>query len=207
MAHPGWRDRFFARFWSHLSDGVDQLYGSRKDDVLVDLPSRLVELGPGLGANFHRYPPGMAVLAFEPNTAMHEGLRESAERYGIDLEIRTDDLRDALLPSASVAVVVSTLVLCSVGDQRSMVEAVHRVLEPGGRFIFVEHVASERGWIRVMQTAIRGPWGLVGDGCDPAPETVPAIENAGFSEVRAHRGVVGSALNPAHPTYWGVAVR
>ncbi len=207
VAEPGWQDRFFAGFWRRLSKGVDELYAPQKAQVLRDLPTRIVELGPGLGANFGRYPAGASVLAFEPNRAMHDGLRSAAERHGIDLEIRSDDLREARLPDASVAAVVSTLVLCSVGDQHSMVREVHRILEPGGRFMFVEHVASERSSVRAMQRAIRLPWGLVGDGCNPAPATVDAIESAGFAAVRSQRGVIGSRLNPAHPTYWGVAVR
>ncbi len=204
---PSWRDRFFARCWSHLAGGIDQVFQHHKDQVLVDLPDRIVEIGPGLGSNFGRYAAGTQVTAFEPNLAMHQGLREAAAAAGIEIEIRSDDLREAQLDTGSVRAVVSTLVLCSVGDQASMVAEIYRILEPGGRFLFVEHVASEQPRIRRWQRAIRWPWGLIGDGCDPAPHTVEAIEDAGFSEVRAERDIVGSKLNPAHPVYWGTAIR
>ncbi len=204
---PSWQDRFFARCWSHLAGGVDSTFHRHKDEILIDLPDRIVEIGPGLGANFDRYPTGAEVVAFEPNLAMHEGLRTAADKAGIELEIRADDLREAGLPAGSVPVVVSTLVLCSVGDQASMLAEIHRILEPGGRFLFLEHVASEQPMVRRLQRAIRLPWGLVGDGCDPAPPTVEAIEHAGFTSIEAQRDVVGSKLNPAHPVYWGVAVR
>ncbi len=204
---PSRRDRFFARFWSHLADGVDATFRSHKDAALVDLPLRIVEIGPGLGANLSRYPRGARVLAFEPNRAMHEGLNDAAEAAGVELDITTVDLRVAGLEGNSVSVVVSTLVLCSVGDQASMVAEIHRILEPGGRFLFVEHVAAEGPVVRRLQQAIRRPWGLIGDGCDPAAPTVDAIEHAGFTEVHATREVVGSKLNPAHRVYWGVAVR
>lgn len=203
----GWQDRLFARFWSHLADGVDALFGPQKDQVLIDLPTRILEIGPGLGANFDRYAAGASVLAFEPNLAMHSGLRASAAAAGIELEIRADDLRDAVLESEQFDAIVSTLVLCSVGDQRSMVREIHRLLKPGGRFLFVEHVASANRRIARIQRLIRRPWGLVGDGCDPAPDTVDAIESVGFSELHVQRAVIGSTLNPAHPVYWGIAVR
>lgn len=201
------QDRFFARCWSHLAAGVDATFRTQKDRVLIDLPDRIVEIGPGIGSNFARYPDGASVLAFEPNRAMHDGLRRAAADVGIELEIRTDDLRAAGLAAGSVALVVSTLVLCSVGDQRSMVAEIHRILAPGGRFVFVEHVASDQPVIRRLQRAIRRPWGIVGDGCDPAPDTVEAIDDVGFADVSATREVVGTKFNPAHPVYWGVAVR
>ncbi|MEZ5375747.1 MAG: class I SAM-dependent methyltransferase [Acidimicrobiales bacterium] len=204
---PGWQDRFFARCWSHLAGGIDATFRPHKDETLVALPDRIIEIGPGLGSNFRRYPAGASVLAFEPNRAMHDGLRRAAVDAGIQLEIRSDDLREAGLADGSVAAVVSTLVLCSVGDQIAMVREIHRILEPGGRFLFIEHVASEQPVVRGLQRAIRWPWGLVGDGCDPAPDTVDAIEAAGFAEVRATRDTLGSKLNPAHPIYWGVAIR
>ena len=204
---PGWQDRLFARFWSHLADGVDSLFAPQKDQVLVDLPPRILEIGPGLGANFDRYPSRASVLAFEPNLAMHDGLLRSAAESGIELEVRADDLRDAELDAGQFSAVVSTLVLCSVGDQRSMVHEIRRLLAPGGRFLFVEHVASDDPRIRRMQRFARWPWGLVGDGCDPAPDTVAAIEEAGFSELHVERAVIGSRLNPAHPMFWGIAVR
>ncbi len=138
---------------------------------------------------------------------MHEGLRAAADEAGIELSIRSDDLRQVGLADGSVAAVVSTLVLCSVGDQATMVEEIRRILRPGGRFLFVEHVASDQPSIARLQRAIRWPWGLIGDGCDPAPNTVEAIEHAGFAEVHATRAVVGSKVNPAHPIYWGTAIR
>ena len=39
-------------------------------------------------------------------------------------------------------VVVSTLVLCGVDDQPRAVREIRRVLRPGGRFLFLEHVRA-----------------------------------------------------------------
>lgn len=43
---------------------------------------------------------------------------------------------------ASFDVVVSTLVLCSVRDPVAVLNEVHRVLRPGGKYCFIEHVSG-----------------------------------------------------------------
>jgi ubiquinone/menaquinone biosynthesis C-methylase UbiE len=53
--------------------------------------------------------------------------------------------------------VVSTLVLCSVGDQGEALAEVRRVLRPGGRLLFIEHVRGE-GSVGRMQDRVLPLW-------------------------------------------------
>lgn len=82
-----------------------------------------------------------------------------------------------------------------------------RVLRPGGSFRFVEHVAAPRAAIRrVVQRAIRRPWGWVFEGCDPGRHTVETIERAGFAAVRVEpRNFRRSLFWPVNTAVWGVA--
>ena len=50
--------RWFAFLWSRMDQGVDLGAADLKDQVLVDIPRTVVEVGAGRGANFHRYPAG-----------------------------------------------------------------------------------------------------------------------------------------------------
>ena len=84
----------------------------------------------------------------------------------------------------SVDVVISTLVLCSVPDPTAVLADIHRVLKPGGRFLFLEHVAAGRGTgLRRLQSVMRPFWQFCADGCSPARETGTLIEAAGFRTV------------------------
>ncbi|MDY7106418.1 MAG: class I SAM-dependent methyltransferase [Actinomycetota bacterium] len=204
----GLRDRMFAAMWAKLGPMADEMLDAPKREVLRDLPPRIVEIGPGRGDNFGRYPEGTQVVAFEPNHAMHAGLADAADRHGIDLDLRDGHAEAMDLPDGGEAVVVSTIVLCSVGDPHAAAAEVHRVLRPGGRFAFVEHVAAPPGTMRRrVQGLVRRPWRFVGDGCDLTNDAVAAVHAAGFTTVDATVRRIGSGADLANPTFWGVATR
>lgn len=210
-AHPARHDRRakrFASLWRFLDHAVDHEIRAAKRDVFVDLPGELVEIGPGRGANFHYYPAGTTVIAFEPNTFFHDPLVEAANEHGIDLDLRLGDLRDAGLETGSVDCVVSTLVLCSVDDPPEMLAEIGRILRPGGRLLFVEHVAAEAGtMMERVQRVIRRPWGVIGDGCDPHAETVHHLAASGLELDRVHLERLGAPVSPTSRIYWGTATK
>jgi hypothetical protein len=48
---------------------------------------------------------------------------------------------------------------------------------PGGRFLFIEHVAARQGaWLRFIQGGLKPIWCQMGDGCHPDRETWLASE-------------------------------
>jgi len=92
------------------------------------------------------------------------------------------------MPDASVDAVVSTLVLCSVDGHRDALAEILRVLRPGGRFVFIEHVGAPEGtWLRRLQRWIRPLWKPVADGCRPDRDTGDRILEAGFERVEMDR--------------------
>jgi ubiquinone/menaquinone biosynthesis C-methylase UbiE len=96
------------------------------------------------------------------------------------------------LPSASVDAVLSTAVLCSVNDLSAVLAEIRRVLRPGGRFVFLEHVAAPQGSaLRRMQRMIAPITRVVDRGCDPSRDLAPAIEAAFASVDLAHYTVPG----------------
>ena len=88
------------------------------------------------------------------------------------------------LEADSVDFAVSFLVLCSVDDVAGTLREVRRVLRPGGRFVFIEHVAAPKGtWLRRLQRVVRPLWQRITDGCRPNRETWTHLEEAGFSQL------------------------
>jgi SAM-dependent methyltransferase len=199
------RARLFARLWATVEGPLDELLRAQKRTLFSDLPDQIVEIGPGLGATFRYLRSGTRVLAFEPNPHLHDALRAAADEHGIELDLRRGELRDGELPRASQSAVVSSLVLCSVGDIPATLAEIRRILRPGGRLVFLEHVDETGGARATYQRLVRRPWRFFGDGCDTRPGTVAHLARSGLELERAHLEPVGSRLDPTRLMYWGSA--
>ncbi len=187
---------------------MDRAYGSRKKSVFSRLPGTLVEIGAGTGANFRYYPPGTKVIAVEPSVAMHASLRANARRWKIELDIRTMRGEEMDLETESVQAVVGTLVLCTVQNPELVLAEVLRILEPGGRYIFLEHVAAPAGSkLRGMQNLLQRPWRWITEGCHLNRNTHALLQNAGFSRVDMDCFMLQSSLFPFTPHIFGLAVK
>ena len=107
----------------------------------------------------------------------------------------------------STAAVIASTVLCSVRDPARALEEVRRVLRPGGRLVFFEHVAGERGsWTSVLQAVYAPLSRLIDHGCDPHRDTAASIRDAGFASVEVKRMLAPGVLGTVEPLIEGVAV-
>ncbi len=169
---------------AHGMRRYERLVADRKRALLGGLGGDILEIGPGAGANLPYYPPGIRWIGIEPNPFMRPYLAREAARLGLDADIRSGTVERLELPDASVDAVVSTLVLCSVSDLKAALSEIRRVLKPGGRFVFIEHVAAPAGTrLRRAQRWVRPLFHVFGDGCSPDRETWKILDQDGFSRV------------------------
>lgn len=188
--HPALRPagiskRVFAWMLSHSASPYERQVEPHKRRLLGGLAGSVVEIGPGAGANLRYYAADARLLGLEPNPHFHPYLRAEAERLGRQIEIRRGVAERLEVDDSSVDAVVSTLVLCSVEDLPGTLAEIRRVLKPGGRFAFIEHVAAPRGSnLRRWQERLTPYWQKLGDGCRLDRETWAAVERAGFADVK-----------------------
>lgn len=152
--------------------------------LLGGLTGTVVELGPGGGGNLRYFGGGVRWVGVEPDAGARERVRREAARLGREVEVLAGRAEALELGDAAVDAVVCSLVLCSVRDQARALAEVWRVLRPGGRFVFTEHViAPRRTWVRFAQNVL----GLLPTRCRPNRDTEKAIADAGFTLVDLHR--------------------
>lgn len=182
---PDWYQRLFAWTMAHATVQYEAEVGDRKRALFQEIQGTILEIGPGTGPNLAYYPRDSHWIGIEPNPYMDPYLQQEAARLGLDIDIRRGTAEHlAGISDRAVDAVVSTLVLCSVEDLDKTLQEVLRVLKPGGRFLFLEHVAAPpHTWLRRLQRWIRPLWKVLGDGCHPDRETWVALEKAGFERV------------------------
>jgi len=204
----GRRGRFNAWFFTVFDGYVNHLTRRHKQHAFDRISTgTIVEIGAGVGANFDYIPAGSRMIAIEPNLAMHDGLLHRAAERDIAIELLAHDAGRLPLAHDSVDEVLCSLVLCTVPDPDVLLAEIRRVLRPGGRFRFVEHVAapawSPRRW---LQHALRRPWRWIYEGCDLCRDTASTIERAGFAHVElSRRRFRQSCFIPVNTAIHGIA--
>lgn len=161
-----------------------RLYGSLKTKLLRDIEGTVVEIGPGTGLNLAYLNRRLTWIGVEPNPHLHPMIQHQLDTQGIAGTVLESSVEEAPLPDRCADVVISTLVLCSVPSVRTALDAIRRILRPGGRFIFIEHIAAPRDSCAcTLQHAVTPLWHRCFDGCHPNRRIDQTISHAGFTSV------------------------
>jgi SAM-dependent methyltransferase len=201
------RGRFNSAFFSVFGGLIDWHMHKRKAKVFADLPPEVVEVGSGTGANLRYLPDGARLIAIEPNPYMHSRLQRAARHRGVDLEIRSVVGERIDLPDGSTEAVISSLVLCTVRDPAAVLAEIRRILVPGGRFSFAEHIAAHpRTPTRWAQRILRRPWAWLFEGCSCERDLMSLIASAGFSSVDVSPYRIHSLFLPFNTHIAGTAI-
>jgi ubiquinone/menaquinone biosynthesis C-methylase UbiE len=124
---------------------------------------------------------------------------------GVAARLERAPAEDLPFADGSFDTVVSTLVLCTVTDPQRAVAEVARVLRPGGRLLFVEHVRAEPGWRRTLQRRSVNAWASFADGCRCDRSTLETIE-ARMRVESVESGIWRGMPAIVKPLVWGRAV-
>ena len=175
-------------------------------ELLASLEGRVLEVGAGTGASLEAYPEAVGELVMtEPDPHMRVKLEARArERPGT--RVIADPVENLGVAEGSFDAVVSSLLLCSVEQQSAALAELSRVLRPGGRLLFLEHVAAwdDDGRLR-WQRRLEPVWKHVAGNCHLTRDTERAILDAGFELETISRESMRKAIPWLRPCIRGFA--
>jgi ubiquinone/menaquinone biosynthesis C-methylase UbiE len=170
----------FAALYDQISASAERRWmGERRRRLLAGARGAVLEIGGGTGANLAHYRNVDRVTIAEPDRFMRNRIGPKLDEARVPVEVSAAGAEALPYPDGSFDTVVSTLVLCTVPDQEAALDEVRRVLRPGGRLLFIEHVRAAGSAAR-WQDRLEPLWRRLLGGCHPNRDTVAAIEEAGF---------------------------
>jgi ubiquinone/menaquinone biosynthesis C-methylase UbiE len=199
--------RFFAAVYDRLMAGTEKAgLSDRRHALLAEAEGKVLEIGAGTGVNIRHYPAAVEEIVFtEPEEPMAKRLETkltAAGRHGSVVRAPAERLP---FEDDSFDTVVSTLVLCTVSDPVKALAEIDRVLRPGGKLLFLEHVRSDDPRLARWQDRLAPLWRRCGHGCNPNRPTPDLIRRTGFGTVDFEEGELPKAPPIVKPLVSGRA--
>jgi ubiquinone/menaquinone biosynthesis C-methylase UbiE len=180
--------------------------------LLAGAGGDVLEIGGGTGANVPCYGPAVGSLTItEPEPPMLRRLERRVREHGVlkhgpATRVLRAPAEDLPFADHSFDVAVSTLVLCGVDDQPRALRELRRVLRPGGRLLFLEHVRSADPGTARLQDRVNWLNRLMVC-CDCNRPTLDAIQRSGFTVTEVEHTALPKAPAYVRPTILGSAAR
>ena len=150
-----------------------------RSELLAGATGKTLELGAGTGVNLDLYPEAVVDLTLvEPGPHMAKRLRERlaiSSRAATVVEAPAERLP---FEADTFDTAVSTLVLCTVPDPAAAISELERVLKPGGRLLFIEHVRADDPAQARWQDRLERPWRFLADGCHCNRDTLATLSGS-----------------------------
>jgi ubiquinone/menaquinone biosynthesis C-methylase UbiE len=178
----GIAEAFFACFYDKMTAGAENAgLRAHRHALLAKASGRVLEIGGGTGANLPFYGSGLESLTItEPSEPMAQRLERRLAQHELPAEVVRAPAEQLPFDSGSFDAAVSTLVLCTVGDQGRALAELGHVLRPGGSLLFIEHVRSESPGLARWQERLNPVQRVIGCGCNCNRATVDRARTAGF---------------------------
>ena len=203
----GLRTSIFAATYDRLSRGSEDA-GLRalRRDLLAGASGRVLEIGAGTGANLGLYNATIdGLVVTEPESPMLRRLQKAVHEHMPLAQVVQAPAEQLPFDDDTFDTVVSTLVLCGVDDQVGALQEARRVLRPGGRLLFLEHVRSDDPSLARLQDRLNWLNRLVVQ-CHCNRQTLAAIEAEGFTVSRLERTELPKAPAFVRPLIVGTAL-
>ena len=154
-----------------------------RKDALKPARGRVLEIGCGTGLNVPHYPAAVThLVGLDPNAGMETIARRRLAAAPVKGEFVLGR-GDNRLPfeDASFDTVVTTFVLCTVGDAEHALSEIRRVLKPSGQYLLLEHGLAPDAAVQRWQRRLNRVNRLALGGCNLNRPIARLVVGAGFT--------------------------
>ncbi|XP_058804216.1 N6-adenosine-methyltransferase TMT1A-like [Phymastichus coffea] len=177
------------------------------DELLRSLNRiRILEIGVKTGDNIQYYPEGTHFIGVDWNRKLGEYLVNGDRSWQFahvifERLIIGDGSCMRAVPTGCVDVVVTTRSLCSTDSITDTLREIHRVLAPGGTYLFMEHLPDKPGsfvaWIQMMLTKTK-IWPSLFGACRLDFDPIEHLERSRLKNLSWQRIVLQGYVSQPH---------
>lgn len=142
-------------------------FANYRKAVLADASGEVLEIGFGTGLNLAYYPSDRVrqITTVDINSGMNKLAQKRIAASPIPVDFQVLNGENLPMADCTFDTVVSTWTLCSIRQLDRAIAEIHRVLKPGGKFLFIEHGLSNEPNIQTWQHRLTPIQKVIGDGC------------------------------------------
>jgi ubiquinone/menaquinone biosynthesis C-methylase UbiE len=209
----GLNERLFALYFPPLVALAENAGQRETRHALIGRArGRAIELGAGAGVNLPHYTEAVTELVVsDPSPHMREHLQAELTAHPPQVDsvaLLACAGEDVPFPDQSFDTVVGTYILCTTPDPERVLAEIHRLLVPGGQYLFLEHVhAGEGTLLGRVQDLVEIPHRYIAAGCYPNRRTEQLLARSSLEVVELEHGRQPRAPATVRPTILGAARR
>ena len=147
-------DRLASRYDTMITIAERLLFADGRRWACRQAEGRVLEIAIGTGRNLPYYSRQIDLVGIDVSPRMLDVARLRAEALDRRVELRVADAQELPFEDASFDTVLATLTLCSIPDDQCAVAEMARVVRPGGSVVLLDHVASPRRSVRLVQRVL-----------------------------------------------------
>ena len=154
-------------------------------EILIPTTNGVVlEIGSGTGVNIEYYNFDNIEELTLSDQILTRRIKEKSNSKFVLKELNVEELpfEDNLFDY-----VVHTLVFCSVTDIEKGLSEIARVLKPGGKLLFIEHVLPKKKRMKKLFNFVNPIWRKVASGCNLNRDYETSLKNSEFKLIYSKR--------------------